>query len=43
MQELDVKLKQLPAWELATYPGEWRLVGLPSPNPSSGLQALEGG
>ena len=22
MQELDTKLKQLPAWELTTYPGE---------------------
>ena len=31
MQELEAKLKQLPAWELATYPGELEVAGAPSP------------
>ena len=29
MQELDAKCKQLPAWELATYPGELEAGGPP--------------
>ena len=29
MQELDAQLKQLPAWELATYPGELEAGGPP--------------
>ena len=29
MQELDAKLKQLPAWEIATYPGVLEAGGPP--------------
>ena len=44
MQKLDAKLKQLPAWELATYPEELEAGRSPEFLAlSGGLQALEGG